>query len=461
MEILKALSQMQSIQQDLVAAPHVLHIADPGSHLRDLASEIRRLEAVIDCGSPPKPPIDPHLVWRKWERAGFAIPALDRREWRSLCVSPDTAARPKLVAALQQDPTPLQRFSTLMGFVHVYFALWREIDKPDSMEALIRSALEHENIRRRGRVVACWRSSPFLFTSVANARLAEHVVRGNTSPDKIREQFYLQKGSRLMRSATECAAEQLVGRLVTNASTLSQNAALEQIRFLSESLLEPSFQEVPFRDLLSRLILSELPIRLPAVQSMLVQWIHDDPRLGDPRLGNCAPNWRKVDPAARARFLTWLAKETLEFFFNTIVPENDENRRRATFWIDYARRGLIRDFNVVVARQDEWRMRSSRTKFIPSYARLDANESGQTSAFLMVFEGYGREYVVAEFSETGNAAHICQRSLFESGGVKLHNTLFRRKEIHNPQRAELRINHVGYWESRASGALASQLGIRI
>ena len=127
--------------------------------------------------------------------------------------------------------------------------------------------------------------------------------------------------------------------------------------------------------------MSDLPTRFPIIQSIVVQWLHDDPRLGDPRLGNRAPNWRLLNPAARARFLAWLTKETLEFFFNTIVPENDENRRRAKFWIGYARAGLIRDFNVVVAYQDESLIRRSRAKFIPSYARLDANENSKTSAF--------------------------------------------------------------------------------
>ena len=386
-EILKALATMRSVPEDFLSSQHALPYSDLSGHLRPLSAELARLETCIDSGAPPKSPMEPLVVWRKWERANFETAVLNRREWRSLCVSPATASRPTLLAALNSDSSPLLRLSTLMGFVHVYFNVWRNTEEPQAMEALIAKALDHETIRNRGRVVACWRVSRFLFTELADVRLAERIVSGTNKPDTIRERFFLQKDTQLMRRATERAAELLVDRLITSALNLDAIEALKQMRFLQEVLLDSTFEPARFRILLTRLVLCELPTRFPAIQTLLVQWIHDDVRLGDPRLSTRAPNWRLVDQAARLRFLAWLAKETLEFFFNTIVPENDENRERATFWIAYARAGLIRDFNVVVARQDELLMRQSRAKFIPSYARLDANETNQTSAFLMVFEG--------------------------------------------------------------------------
>lgn len=458
-EINKALASMRTVPQELAAAEHALPIADPTAYLCQLEIEVLRLQTVIESGAPPRAAVDPLETWAKWKRAKFHAAALDRREWQSLCVSPETACRAELLEELRTNGLPLQRLSTLLGFVHVYFNAWGVSERQEAVEALIVKSLEHVTIKKRGRVVARWRESRFLFTQSADVRLAEAIVRGNTLPDVVREKFFLQKDCRLMRKAIEAAAEQMIDRIIATAGKLDERSALAQMKFLQGVLLDPLFEPRQFRPLMSKLILCELPARFADVQTLLVQWVHDDPRLGDPRLSQKAPNWRLVDTAARSRFLAWLAKETLEFFFNTIVPEDAENRRRANFWIPYARAGLIRDFNVVVCHQDGPKMRRSRAKFIPSYARLDANESNQTSAFLMVLEGYGKEYVIAEFSETGNAAHVCKRIDFEREGVKLHNTIFRRRQIHNPSRAELRIVHSHSWEPTAKLALANQLGI--
>ena len=97
---------------------------------------------------------------------------------------------------------------------------------------------------------------------------------------------------------------------------------------------------------MGKLIMSRLAEGMPFFQSALVGLVHADERLGDPRLAYCAPNWRTVPPEAKEKFLAWLAKETLQFFFDTLVPRNDTNRRRAEFWLEYAKKqGKIKRFS--------------------------------------------------------------------------------------------------------------------
>ncbi len=89
---------------------------------------------------------------------------------------------------------------------------------------------------------------------------------------------------------------------------------------------------------------------------------------------------------------------------------------------------------------------------------------GKTSAFLMVFEGYGTEYVVIEFSENDNAAYIYARKAFESGGVKLRSDSFNlREDLKRMDDAHERILHpretLQRWEVKATRILAD-LGIR-
>jgi hypothetical protein len=197
-------------------------------------------------------------------------------------------------------------------------------------------------------------------------------------------------------------------------------------------------------------------------QSALVKVVHGDDRLGDPRLAGNAPNWRTMPSDAKDKLLAWLAKETLQFFFDTLVPSNDENRRRAKFWLEYAKKqGKIRDFQVAVSEDDRPKILASRAKTIPSYSFITG---GGTSAFLMVFEGYGTEYVVIEFSETGNAAYIYSKKAFESGGVALRSKWFHlRENLKREEDAHERILHPTTsrerWEVKARRKL-EELGIR-
>ena len=209
------------------------------------------------------------------------------------------------------------------------------------------------------------------------------------------------------------------------------------------------------------LILSRMAEGMPSFQSAVVGLVHSDERLGDPRLAYCAPNWRKI-PEARERFLAWLAKETLQFFFDTLVPRNDTNRRRAEFWLEYAKKqGKIKDFQVAVSEEDRPKIRASRAKTIPSYSSITG---GKTSAFLMIFEGYGTDYVVIEFSETGNAAYIYPRKAFEARGISIRSNSFDlTDDLKRIAAAEDRIFHriatIESWETKARKQLAD-LGIR-
>ena len=271
-----------------------------------------------------------------------------------------------------------------------------------------------------------------------------------------------------MRSyATRCgrleqAAIQAVTALVEKQGSISQGEALKELQWSSENVLTANLTADSYRLAMSKLISSRLPERFPSFQSALVDLVHADERLGDPRLPYCAPNWRTVPLESRDRFLGWLAKETLQFFFNTLVPRNDENRRRADFWLEYAKKpGKIKDFQVAVSDDDQYRIRASRAKTIPSYSRISG---GKTSAFLMVFAGYGADYVVIEFSETGNAAYVYLRKVFESVGISMRSSSFDlRDDLKRMDDARERIIHLKEsrepWETKARRMLA-ELGIR-
>jgi EH_Signature domain len=208
---------------------------------------------------------------------------------------------------------------------------------------------------------------------------------------------------------------------------------------------------------MGRLILSNLGERYAEATQRITALVLNDPRLGDPRLPLAQANWRNMPSGARERVLSWLAKETIEFFFNAIVPKSDENRRRADFWLRYAMKpGNIKDFQVALS-SDDARLLRHRSLERVAYPEL---EDAKTSAFMMQFEGYdGKQYVIVEFSETGNAAYIYDRQLLPSALLSFRSQRFTISQLRKAIGKYDRIIHNGDWETKAASLLYEQ-GIR-
>ncbi len=460
-QILQGLERMTAdlteLRESMMWSP-----VDPAPYLKQLDRAVEALEAKSNRVSSPKPPLDPEEVWARWRGLDFDLTKLDAREVRSLCVSPKTAMRRPLVSALVSDPEALKRWINLNGFVQAYFGQWRSMENPEAVEKLIQKMLIDGRLLRRSRIVDLWRQSVFLFSQEASRRLGKIILKDRKSVQQSCAEYCIEISSPLASAAHEYAAAAATEELVQRDSRIGHELALRELQWISGQLLIPSLKPDAYRQAMSKLIVSRMAEGTPSFQSALVGLVHADERLGDPRLAYFAPNWRTV-PEARERFLAWLAKETLQFFFDTLVPKNDRNRRRAEFWLEYAKKqGKIKDFQVAVSEEDRPKIRASRAKMIPSYSIITG---GKASAFLMVFEGWDRkEYVVIEFSETGHAAYIYEREVFEASGARMRSNSFNlSNDLRRMNDAQDRILHLvdtrERWESKAKNKL-SDLGIR-
>jgi hypothetical protein len=251
------------------------------------------------------------------------------------------------------------------------------------------------------------------------------------------------------------AAELACQRFRKLESGSDEQTNLRYLEWMIKDVLAETVNSGALHTAVSSLILSQSAEKSESFQQTLRSYVQSCPRLGDPRLRQCAPNWRDMDPEAAQRFLSWLAKENILFFFNTILPRNDENRRRADFWLRYHKQ--IRDFQVAISEQDYWKLKANKsTAGLPLHSRVSQSS---TSAFLMKFQGYGTEFIIAEFSETGNAAYIYDRAAFESKNVNLRTPFFQLNRHLKHDGRKDRILHLGTWESPARQKLA-ELGIR-
>jgi len=300
-----------------------------------------------------------------------------------------------------------------------------------------------------------WRSAQSLFSAEAAEKLADFVVDRRSNIETVLKLQYVGPVTRLGLMTHAKAAELASQRFRKLESGSDEQTNLRYLEWMIKDVFSETLMPGALHKAASSLILSRSAERSESFQQTLRSYVQSCPRLGDPRLRQCAPNWRDMDPDAGQCFLSWLAKENILFFFNTILPRNDENRRRADFWLRYHKQ--IRDFQVAISEQDYWKLKANKsTAGLPLHSRVSQSS---TSAFLMRFKGYGTEFIIAEFSETGNAAYIYDRAAFESKNVNLRTPFFQLNRHLKHDGRKDRILHLGAWESPARQKLA-ELGIR-
>ncbi len=123
--------------------------------------------------------------------------------------------------------------------------------------------------------------------------------------------------------------------------------------------------------------------------------------LGDPRLPVNRNKWLSIDKDARQRFIGWLSKRDIVFFFDHVLKGKDRHGRRE-FWLQYvdsmqSSRPLLSDATAM----------EFRTNKDMNFGRLSA--ATNKAAFILDFGNV----VVTEFSEVG-MIYIYQRSEFDA-----------------------------------------------
>lgn len=327
------------------------------------------------------------------------------------------------------------------------------MDAPEELEILLKNAIA--SCPRVSPAINRWRGAQSLFSAQAAEALAEFIVNKQSNIQTVLKLQYVGPAT-LLALNTHAKVAQLAGKRFRQMEISSdEQSNLRYLDWMIKDVLTDTLMPGALHAAVSTLILSRSAEKSEAFQQTLRSYVQSCTRLGDPRLRQSAPNWRDMDPEAAQRFLSWLAKENILFFFNTILPRNDENRRRADFWLRYHKQ--IRDFQVAISEQDYWKLKAKKSSVdLPLHSRVT---HGSASAFLMKFQGHGSDFIIVEFSETGHAAYVYERAAFEAKNVNLRTPTFQLNgHLKHDGRMD-RILHLGTWEFGARQKLA-ELGIR-
>jgi len=422
----------------------------------DGLKECRRLSEVrselLGKGFIPKTlrkPLDAKRVWESFRTEGYNLGRLNSREVGTICRSPDTALLPELVRALQQRPGELERTSCLLGLVLSYFAKWGQMTHQSEVEKLIVATLEMYT-RKNPILLRCREHRLLIFSGSSPKNLGRTIIEKQHAPKSLLDHFGIDVISNLGKAAMSRSVEMFASNIGYERSPAIFDAQLD---YALTKLLGADVPPEAFYLGISELILHP-GAAAGRSHFKLREYVNKSDRLGDPRLNQ--GKWGLVTREARDRFLGWIAKEYIVFFFNHVLPDNNANRRRKDFWLRFAPQ--LTDFQVALSSRDFWRLRAtSNERELPLSARVDHET---TSAFIMQFRGRsGNEIIVVEFSETGNAAHKFEAKRFESEAGTLRNQRFRFSDLKHHADENRILHHGDRWERFAFDKMA-EWGIR-
>jgi hypothetical protein len=393
--------------------------------------------------------LDVKEVLRRWEAIGLSLSELNLAEVKCLCSTAETAILPQLIHALLVDSRLPKKLTWLMGLVSAYCTKWSTIDQRPQMEELLRrslSAYEGGNQSLTQLKVL----APIIFRSSADRHIADAAVAELSSVQMILKKYGLPVTGDLATKARATLATSWMERFKSAANENDANALLE---YLLNDVFGNAAPSSEFYRAIDLAIQSRHAANSEGFRQTLQRYSLSSRNLGDPRLPASQANWAPI-PGAAQKLLSWLARESLLFFFDLILPNSNVNRQRKDFWLRYYK--SIRDFQVAVSERDLLRLRA-RVRDLPGYSRIDHPTA---SAFLMKFAGTP-DILVVEFSETGNAAYIHNANRFEAEVAEMRQYKFSlRAELKHSEKID-KILHlpVNSWQWKAANQLATW-GIR-
>jgi hypothetical protein len=249
--------QQQAIARSYLAVPLDMHrecktLTEVSADFARRASEPRKV----------KPLLDPAAVWRQWAASQFDPDALDARQIRTLCVSPETTTRPELVKGLQKNSSALARTSCLMGLVFSYFAKWGEIRQQNEIEALITGSLRVYS-RRNPLILQYRENADLLFNSNAANRLGSRAVEKREQVKIHLAGFRIGLAANLAVSALSAAARSFRSLL----SPVSENEGAARLKYAIQDVLVPELPISDFQAVVSALIVSDWVEKHPASET--------------------------------------------------------------------------------------------------------------------------------------------------------------------------------------------------
>ena len=180
-------------------------------------------------------------------------------------------------------------------------------------------------------------------------------------------------------------------------------------------------------------------------------------RFGDPRVPPMSEAWQSVrerKPKAFAALLQLLVRDDLRFFFNIVQG----NRERLEFWEEYlpTLQATLCVLDPAAYERVESPLRATANPALTGALSRVKRASGggaRVQAFCLFF----MDIVVVEFSETGHAAYVYPRGVFEQRILPaVHAGVTSTTELKQDSWVDWRIRHQSGWQERTRWEIRSR-----
>lgn len=357
---------------------------------------LERLSKIIDSlgqDRPAKPLPIPDEYIDKWhEYLNGKKHNFTSRELSFLCWEPDVATN-RMFLNLIRQPTFSIRARQIQGLVRSLHMRWSPDIFSTTVPDVIAELIKYYN--GNNKIISRWRSNLSTICGINGpAELSENLLIARRPVKEFCDTWGIDESS----AFTLDAIYKSIDRIVDSAKD-----DLTLIPHLFNNLLDwPNLPLTDFKRIISRIILHPINSIVPSFKEQLITFILSVKKkeLGDPRLPDNKIKWQGVDSDAHQKFVQWMSKEDIVFFFEHVLPEREDKNKRKDFWIRYVNK-LVQS-RPLLSNEDRARLSQTtrQNNLFGSYGFMN----GRNSSFILDFG----DFVVIEFSQVG-AVYVYSR----------------------------------------------------
>jgi hypothetical protein len=364
---------------------------------------------------------------KEWKNASPELNQLSRRAVRVLCGDPQTTDDRVFVRALKASGRLSQSRWLAERLLDAYDIGWT----PERAKYLAPTIMAAFGLHRRcsSKATVFLQTRGLLSDQAADA-IADLAIASLLNPAELAERFRLAQDGALLR-AVRVAIGPVWARRVELAKDGPPRQALFEFGF--KFLVEPvAIAALDRAAAVQTIILATRP-----TDAVTISWLRNavirSRHLGDPRKPANRNNWSMVSPATKRRFIQWLAKEDLRFFFEAVMENTPDPHGRQEFWNDWLENERLVDSCVALSTRDFVYLQSRGLIAKDSQFSRVSGSADEVSAFLLRFRTSSRDVIAVEFSRAGNAAYFHDGADFEKRFEDMHRPFFRLSDLKNTQ----------------------------
>lgn len=389
----------------------------------------------------PRPPrIDPDLInqW-KYNADHPLFLNLSSAARRFLCWEPFVASDPRFLSYLESLPSPPSP-KALRGLLYCYHLHWSRSEE-GSQKLLSRFLVNWiKAYSGTNSTILNWqRNLENLVGPSASLAIAKILERDRPENlNRFREVLGIYADTKFWNDVTQLASEIIMDKF--NNIDISTTGWLTKVLWAS-GRIESKHLAWHF----SLAVLNSRTEKDETIQDLFREFGLQTFR--DPRIST--QHWHLIDLTARNRFIGWLSRSDIKFFFELIIGTGKDPHRRRPFWLQYVSQ-MVRT-QVLIHPQDAGRLRLQLHKAEErgqTWGQIEEEGGRYASAFILDFG----KVLAVEFSQPNNACQLYSQQYALKTFEPFYGRSWKVTELKNGDLPK--VSHQRHWEESLRNTLA-------